>query len=115
MDVELTDGKITLDQLGNADMVEGIDAEKQILRNAMLIYKGGWFANLNEGVDWLGILDKQYSINTIKAEIRRVLTGLAIVTKIINLSLGDSINRQATLTFVVNTVSGNTITFSEEL
>lgn len=112
--IELTDGKISLDRFGNADILEGIEAEKQILRNALLIFKGSWFDDLTRGPDWLTILGKRYTINQIKSEIKRVLNALSIVDTIFNVNLGDpNPNREVVLNFVVKTISGNTVTFSE--
>lgn len=114
--LELTNGNITLDRFGNADILEDTEAEKQILRNSMLIFKGSWFDDLTRGPDWLTILGKNYSISQIKSEIRRVLNALPIVDTVYNVNLGtpDS-DRSVTLTFVVKTTSGNTVTFSEAL
>lgn len=115
-DVFLDSGKIIIDQLGNAAMIEGLEAEEQIYRNAMLIFLGGWFADLAVGVDWTNILDKQFTIDMIKGDITRVLLAIPITQQILIISLSDvNPNREATLTFVVETATGNTVKFSEAL
>ena len=115
MVIELTDGKITLDTFGNADTLEGVDEDKQILRNALLIFFGSWFDDSTVGPDWLNILEKGFTFNQIKSDISRVLNALDIVQSIVSISLGNvNSNREVELTFVVTTSNGN-VDFSEVL
>jgi len=112
--IDLSDTTIRLDQFGSADYLSGIEAEKQILRNALLIYLGGWFDDLTAGVDWLGILGKGFTTNQIKSEISRVLNSLDIVEDVLIISLGIvNQNRDVEIGFSVRTTSGNQVDFAE--
>ena len=113
---ELLNGNIVLDKFGDSTILTGIDAEKQIIRNALLIFFGTWFDDPLIGVKWLQILTKSFNINTIKAEIERNLLLIFFVTEVVTINLGNvGADRNANLTFVVRTTTGNTITFEENL
>lgn len=44
---------------GRLVWVEGIDALAQIIKNRLSLGLGEWFLALEEGVDWLGILNQK--------------------------------------------------------
>jgi hypothetical protein len=115
MVIELTNKQIILDKYGNADTLSGIEEEKQLLRNTLLIFKGTWFDDTTIGVDWTTILDKGFSANGIKSEIARNIVSLPFVKKLVSINLGTVSNGAVELSFVVTTTSGDTITFSEVL
>jgi len=113
--LDLTDKKIHLDKSGNADYLEGLEAEEQMIRNTLVTFKNTWFDDLNAGVDWPTILEKGYTLNEFKSEIRRALNRLTFITDIVNINLQNNENREATLSIVVLTETGNTLLLSEVL
>lgn len=114
MILDLTAKDVTLTPDGDADWISGLEEQKQIIRNFLLIFLGTWFDDTTAGVDWLTILAKGYSENGVKAEIRRALLELDFIREVLSVNIGDNENRIAVLTFTVLTTDG-TINFSEEV
>ncbi len=115
VDVQLIDGRIILDKYGNASTVDGLEADRQIIKNGLLIILGSWFDDVTAGVNWPAIVGKQYGVSAFKAEVRRALLALPIVQQVITLNLGTpDKDRGVVLTFVCRTTNG-IVTFNEEL
>jgi len=53
--------------------IEGLDAVTQRINNRLKLWKREWFLDRSEGVDWIGIFEKPFSMVRLKSEISRVL------------------------------------------
>ncbi len=112
--IKLVNGDIPLTQ-GDAEFLEGDDAKRQIIRNALSIWQGEWFRDRTRGVRWLDILQKRYSRKFIESEIRRVLLtgGFDFIDTVLDPLIAVA-DRRATIDLTVIS-QGNAVSLSEEL
>ena len=99
----------------------GVDAVAQGLKQRILLFKGEWFANLDEGVPYydneetgeVGILGSKFNEERIRAAIRSVILATPGVSSIRSLSAQyDGATRTVTIAWNVVTTFGDTVTDS---
>ena len=78
------DGDLDIVVATGLRFVSGLEGVEQLCRIAVQTFKGEWFADLDLGVDWFGlILGKPFNENTIRSELRRVLLTVPNVTDVL--------------------------------
>lgn len=90
--------------------ISGLEAVNQILQGAVLLWKGNWFADPAKGVNWLAIFRKQFSIEGIRDEIKRVLLAVDFVSSVVVVTI--DVNKETRLAEIGWTVivSGEKVT-----
>ncbi len=94
----------------NFHLISGLEGVAQLCRIAVQTFMTEWFANLDEGVDWFGlILGKPFNENVVRAELRRVLLTVPNVTEVLAvLPAFNSSTRVLTIRWQTRTVWGDT-------
>ena len=78
------DGDLEIDASNGVRFVAGLEGVEHLCRIAVQTFKGEWFADLELGVDWFGlILGNPFNENVIRSEIRRVLLTVPNVTDVL--------------------------------
>jgi hypothetical protein len=62
--------------------LDDIDVVTQRLNHRLMLWQREWFLDRSEGTDWMGILDKPFSLRRMHAEILRVINKDEDVNKI---------------------------------
>jgi len=103
---KIENGDLVLDQSGHTTNLTGKDAAKQIVMNALAMWKGTWFLKPNDGIDWMEVTKKGKTINEILQIITSGLVKNPYIQKVIDTSISfkddtDIRNRKATLNYIV--------------
>ena len=90
--------------------ISGLEAVNQILVGAVVLWRGNWFADLTNGVNWLSIFRKKFSIAGVRDEIKRVLLAVGFVSSVVVVTIDvNKTTRLADIGWTV-IVSGEKIT-----
>jgi hypothetical protein len=111
LDIALDDdGDLDVLRAAATDLVAGLEGIAQLCRIAVLTFMGEWFANLDEGVDYFGlILGQPFRENVIRAEFRRVLLTVPGVTEVLSVvTTFDAATRVLSVNWRTRTVFGDT-------
>jgi len=103
---KMLNGDIALDQSGKATRLTGADAAKQIVMNALSMWKGTWYRDLNQGIDWWSVAQKGNSTDTILQIITSGIVKNPYIQKVVDISISflnntDITQRKATLNYTV--------------
>lgn len=85
------------------EYVSGVEAVAQMLRIRIQRVKGEWFADLDAGVDWYGvILGQRYNSEAVRSEFRKAILGTPGAANILALNVGfDRASRNLTVSYRV--------------
>ncbi len=104
------DGDLLVDVTNGLAFVSGLEGVAQLCRIALLTFMGEWFADLDEGIDWFGlILGRPFNVNVIRGEFRRVLFTVPNVTDVLAvLPTFDRATRICSIQWQTRTTWGDT-------
>lgn len=105
-DMHLTDG--------DSSIVEGDEATAQEVGSRLLLFRGSYFLDLNEGLPWYQeILEKGIGDGRIRELIRQAILSHPAIVDVPKVELVRGLERAATLSFEARTTE-NTIVRSED-
>lgn len=112
--LKITDGDFVVD--GNSwEEITGVEAVRQRISHRLRMWKGDWFLDSTEGVDWIGIFEKPFSLRRMKAEILGVLKKDEMVEQVEDMEfIPDFSNRSLKINITV-LVDGEKVNISEEM
>ena len=85
-DFKLTDGgDLELDALAKPTVLLGEDAVRQIVKAGFSLWLKNWFRDPTRGVDWLGILKKNFSIPGIVQLLTKAILRIVFVTEVVDI------------------------------
>lgn len=119
LDVALdADGDLTLGADGGPYLIAGLAGVAQLVRAALLLFRGEWFANLDAGVPWLAndvvpeeraILGQPLDEAYVRAAVRDAVLGVPGVLALTRLEISlDATTRALSITWAASTVFGDT-------
>ncbi len=55
------------------EVLDGQEAVAQRIRHRLKLWKGDWFLDKSQGIDWIGVFEKPFSVRKMKSEIYRAV------------------------------------------
>lgn len=100
-----TSGDLQLDKNSNVTVIRGEEALRQIVANALSLWKGDWYRDITRGVDWQNVLKSNYNKNEVISIITAAIKRVSYVTDVIDVSLKVT-DRDALIAYTVQSKDG---------
>jgi hypothetical protein len=79
------------------EWLEDSDAIKQRIKHRLMLWKGEWFLDQNQGIDWINIFEKPFSLRKLTSEVVKALKKDEYVDKIEEINIVPDYNKRSLL------------------
>jgi hypothetical protein len=95
--------------------LEGLDAVRQRIEQRLRLFRGEWFMDKSEGIDWIGVFQKPFSLRKMRAEIINALSKDEAISSLDNIDIIPDFSRRLLTIDVTLTADGEKLNITRIL